>query len=68
MLSSTGELVVNVKNTTMQQLVGPTLPLHAWTHIAHTYSTANGFRLYINGTLRSSAVLTVNAHSSEVKI
>lgn len=33
---------------------GPTVPLNSWTHVASTYSLANGLRLYINGTLRAS--------------
>lgn len=30
---------------------GPSIASHIWTHIVQTYSTNNGLRLYINGTL-----------------
>ncbi|CAF4149633.1 unnamed protein product, partial [Rotaria sp. Silwood1] len=34
---------------------GPILPLNTWNHIGFTYSSTNGGRLYINGTLYSTS-------------
>ena len=36
-------------------LVGPTVVANVWTHLAVTYSSSNGLRLYMNGTQRGSA-------------
>lgn len=62
-LSPNGELIVTFGNPSV-----PTLPLNAWTHIAHTYSTTNGSRLYINGTLHSSIISTSYSASGDVTI
>lgn len=35
-------------------LFGPTIVPQQWTHVAFTYSSANGMKLYVNGTLINS--------------
>jgi hypothetical protein len=55
-LSSTGQLVSSVTNTgSLVSVTGPVLPIGVWTHVASTYSIANGIHLYINDTLVGSA-------------
>jgi hypothetical protein len=34
---------------------GPVLPLRSWTHVAVTWSTADGVRLYVGGALAAAA-------------
>ena len=34
---------------------GPLIPWNSWTHVGYTYSSTNGIRLYINGTLYSTS-------------
>ena len=36
-------------------VIGPTVQLNSWTHVASTYSSVNGLRLYVNGTLIASS-------------
>ncbi|CAF1433147.1 unnamed protein product [Didymodactylos carnosus] len=50
---STGEIIGQV--WPVVYALGPILTLGVWTHIAETFSTANGVRLYINGTLYSTS-------------
>ncbi|CAF1036511.1 unnamed protein product [Adineta steineri] len=49
--SSTGQIIVTGWSTTYLQVVGPILPTNIWTNVISTYSTTNGVRLYVNGTL-----------------
>ncbi|CAF0970712.1 unnamed protein product [Adineta steineri] len=46
---STGEIVATNWDTSGKEVVGPVLPINAWTHVASTFSTMNGLRFYING-------------------
>ena len=32
-------------------VMGPSVPLHSWTHVVSTYSVSAGLRLYVNGSL-----------------
>ena len=52
--------VVNQSNLAAAATAPSVLSLNTWTHIAQTFSAANGNRLYINGTL----VTTVSSPSS----
>ena len=54
-LTSSGQIAINSWNGGNIPVTGPTVPLNAWTHVVGTYSQTNGERLYVNGTLRSSA-------------
>ncbi|CAF4396054.1 unnamed protein product, partial [Adineta steineri] len=46
--SSDGYIIANV-HTPDTQITGPVLSINTWTHIATTYSQANGLTLYVNG-------------------
>jgi hypothetical protein len=37
--------------STARYVLGPILPLNAWTHVVQTWSSSNGLSLYINGAL-----------------
>ena len=54
-LTSSGLIAINSWNNANVPLNGPSAPLLSWTHVAATYSSTNGERLYINGTLFTSA-------------
>ncbi|CAF4223848.1 unnamed protein product, partial [Adineta steineri] len=49
--SSTNQIIVTGWSGSGQQVVGPVLPANIWTNVISTYSTTNGVRLYVNGTL-----------------
>ena len=53
--TSAGQIAVNSWNGGNMPLTGPTIPLNSWTHVAATYSSTNGEKLYINGTQYGSA-------------
>ena len=44
------------------------MSLNVWTHIVHTYSTINGLRLYLNGTLTGTKNSTTRSVSNQVNI
>ncbi|CAF4923209.1 unnamed protein product, partial [Rotaria sp. Silwood1] len=48
-MTSSGQLVANCWIGSNIATNGPILSLNTWTHIAYTYSTTHGIRLYING-------------------
>ena len=53
-LTSTGRVSVNIfdaSNAAMSATAISALQVNVWTHVAQTFSTANGMRLYINGVL-----------------
>lgn len=54
--SSSGVLYAQstISRSSLVVLAGPTVTLSTWTYVAVTYSTTNGLRLYINGTLQNS--------------
>jgi len=47
--SNSSNLIVQSWNSSSVTLVGPVITVNVWTHIAITYSTSNGTRLWING-------------------
>ncbi|CAF0905837.1 unnamed protein product [Didymodactylos carnosus] len=50
-LSPTGQIVVQGSwSDPIVALTGPYIPEGEWTHVAETYSSTNGIRLYLNGT------------------
>lgn len=53
--NSIGQLAINSWNGSNISIVGPVVSLLSWTHVAVTYSSNNGQRLYINGTLYDSS-------------
>lgn len=56
--SSSGQIVIqswpNMVGIPIS-LIGPVLLTNVWTHVVHTYSSCNGIRLYLNGTLFSQS-------------
>ena len=67
-ISSNGEIIATIWNSSNQQIIGPILPVNAWTHVAQTYSLTNGLRLYINGTLVGSTGAIARSNSGAVGI
>ena len=53
-LSDTGHLSALSWSGSGMLITCPTVPANSWTHVASTYSLANGMRLYANGSLCSS--------------
>ena len=53
-LTSSGQIAIDSWNGSNVPVTGPQVPLHSWTHVVATYSSTNGQRLYVNGTLRAS--------------
>jgi hypothetical protein len=72
--TSTGQIAIQswsaaVSNGTIVTLTGPNLMTNLWTHVAYTYSLANGMRLYLNGLLYStSSAFTYLADNSPAYI
>ena len=52
-LTSSGQIAINSWNGGNVPITGPVVPLNAWTHVMATYSSTNGERLYVNGSLSS---------------
>ena len=48
-LTSTGNIAVQSWNGTVVLLTGPTVIANVWTHLAATYGSTNGLRLWVNG-------------------
>ncbi len=62
-LLANGKVQIQIHiNTTVIAVVGPTIPIGIWNHVVHTFSSTNGMRLYVNGTLYGS-VATIYAAS-----
>jgi hypothetical protein len=57
-LTSAGQISINSWNGGNVPLTGPYMPLLAWTHVAATYSSSNGERLYVNGSQYGSSSST----------
>ncbi|CAF1425183.1 unnamed protein product, partial [Rotaria sordida] len=58
-----GQIIVHSSNTGQSWLTGPFVTQNAWTHVSLTYSTTNGYTLYVNGVLFGSTS-TVSYSSS----
>ena len=61
--TSSGQIAINSWNAGNVPITGPVIPLNSWTHVAATYSSTNGERLYVNGSQygSSSAAYTFQA-------
>lgn len=53
--TSSGRIAVNSWNGGNVLVTGPSVPLNTWVHVACTYSSTGGLRLYVNGTLIGSS-------------
>ena len=53
--SNSSNLIVQSWNSSSVTLVGPVVTINIWTHIAVTYSTSIGLRLWINGSQYGSS-------------
>lgn len=61
-----GNIVTQVYNSGGSiTLTGPVLSTTTWSHVVQTYSPTNGQRLYINGILSASSVLSTIYTASE---
>lgn len=56
-LTASGQIVINSYNGSLISLFGPYATLNQWTHVAMTYSTINGLRLFIDGFQHGSSSL-----------
>lgn len=54
LMMSDGHISANLWNGARKSTNGTILPLNKWTHIGYTFSSANGIRLYLNGTQYST--------------
>jgi hypothetical protein len=65
--TSSGEIAIQswtgVYNSSLVALTGPVLSINVWTHIVQTYSSSNGMRLFLNGTLFSQSATFVYSAS-----
>ncbi|CAF4109352.1 unnamed protein product [Adineta steineri] len=52
--SSSGQIIGSSYSTAVKDVIGPILSINVWTHVATTFSTTNGVRLYVNGSLIGS--------------
>lgn len=60
-ISSAGSLIAQGYNPPAIGLLGPSLPISSiWSHIVQTWSSTNGFRLYVNGVLAASLASAVS--------
>jgi hypothetical protein len=67
--SSNGQIVISGWNgVALLEVVGPILPVNVWTHIVSTYSTTNGYSLYINGTLKNTTGSMAYVAQSQVNV
>ena len=55
-LTSSGQLRAMSWSGSPVAIMGPPIALNHWTHAAVTYSSNNGLRLYVNGTLHNSSL------------
>jgi hypothetical protein len=65
-LLANGTVQIQIYNGTAITVVvvGPAIATGTWNHVVHTFSTINGMRLYVNGTLYGSVVATYSASGS----
>ncbi|CAF1386429.1 unnamed protein product [Rotaria sordida] len=49
-----GQIIVHSSSTGQSWLTGPFVTQNTWTHVSLTYSTTNGYTLYVNGVLFGS--------------
>ncbi|CAF1327744.1 unnamed protein product [Adineta steineri] len=60
--SSSGQIIGSSYGTAVTDVIGPVLSINVWTHVATTFSTTNGVRLYLNGSLiGSTGAMTYSA-------
>jgi hypothetical protein len=64
-LLANGAVHIQIFNGTADIIViGPQMPIGIWNHIVHTFSTKNGLRLYVNGSLYGSVMSLYSASGS----
>ena len=61
--SSNGSIVAQSPSRMVMSVVGPQIPINNWTHIAQTWSSANGLRLCVNGDLYGWTPMPIFAFS-----
>ena len=66
--SNSSALIVQSWSSSSVTLVGPAVTINVWTHIAITYSTSNGTRLWINGNQYGSSSGAFNYTTPNVPV
>ncbi|CAF1065997.1 unnamed protein product [Adineta steineri] len=61
--SSSGQIIGASYDGVIRDVVGPILSTNVWVHVATTFSTTNGVRLYVNGSLIGSTGAIIYAAS-----
>ncbi|CAF4842628.1 unnamed protein product [Rotaria sp. Silwood1] len=64
--TSAGQIAINSWSGGNVVLTGPIVSLNSWTHVAATYSSSNGERLYVNGAQYGSSSSTYTFSASSV--
>ncbi|CAF1320452.1 unnamed protein product [Adineta steineri] len=64
--SSSGQIIGVSYDGVIRDVVGPVVSTNVWTHVATTFSTTNGVRLYVNGSLIGSTGAMVYSASGKV--
>ncbi|CAF3658766.1 unnamed protein product [Rotaria socialis] len=54
--TSMGQIAINSWNSSNVPITGSIVQVNSWTHVAATYSSSNGERLYVNGIQYGSSV------------
>jgi hypothetical protein len=61
-LTASGNVEIQIFNGVNNTvLTGPVMPIGIWNYVVYTFSTTNGMRLYINGTLYGSITTAYSA-------
>ncbi|CAF1091759.1 unnamed protein product [Adineta steineri] len=64
--SSSGQIVGGSYDGFITEVVGPVVSTNVWTHVVTTFSTKNGVRLYVNGSLIDSTGATTYLASGTI--
>lgn len=68
-LGSSGQVIINGYSGAIIAVIGPVLTVGKWVHLVYTYSTVNGMRLYVDGSLYGqSSVFTYLSHGSPMVV
>ncbi|CAF0907873.1 unnamed protein product [Adineta steineri] len=64
-----GTIQIQIFNGNKNNIIfGPVIHIGTWNHIIYTFSTVNGMRLYVNGSLYRSVITTYSTNDSPVTL